>query len=89
MLGSWVRAPCGSQRKGLYFGKVLFLFLHIEERKVFFRQLPLNTQLKILDEYGADNPQELGLDKEPYATIIIDDCGVAAMELTRIKLKTA
>ena len=61
----------------------------MKERKVFFRQLPLNTQLKILDEYGADNPQELGLDKEPYATVIMDDCGVAAMGLTRIKLKTA
>ena len=61
----------------------------MKERKVFFRQLPLDTQLRILDEYGAENAQELGLDKEPYATIIIDDYGVAAMGLTRIKLKTA
>lgn len=53
----------------------------MKERKVFFRQLPLDTQLKILDEYGADNPQELGLDKQPYAVIYEDDCGVGALEL--------
>ena len=58
-------------------------------RDIYFKDLPEFTQNKILDEYGVQTPEELGLDKEPYATVIIDDCGVAAMGLTRIKLKKA
>lgn len=58
-------------------------------RDIYFKDLPEFTQNKILDEYGAQTPEELGLDKEPYATVITDDYGVAAMGLTRIKLKTA
>lgn len=53
----------------------------MKERKVFFRQLPLETQLRILDEYGADNAQELGLDKQPYAIVYEDDYGIGALEL--------
>ena len=58
-------------------------------RDIYFKDLPEFTQNKIQDEYGSQTPEELGLDKETYATVIIDDYGVAAMGLTRIKLKTA
>ena len=54
-------------------------------REIYFRDLPELTQIRILDEYGASCPAELGLDAVPYATIVADGDGVAALCIANVK----
>lgn len=54
-------------------------------REIYFRDLPELTQIRILDEYGASCPAELGLDAIPYATIVADGDGVAALGIAAVK----
>lgn len=51
----------------------------MSERLIYFRDLPLVLQHKILDMYGADCAADLGLDKKPYATVYEDSEGVGAI----------
>ena len=51
-------------------------------KDIWFKDLPEFTQIKILDQYGAESAEEVGLDKKPYATIISDGAEVMAMGIT-------
>lgn len=50
-------------------------------RYVYFADLALNVQNRILEGFGADSPAELGLDKKPYAAVYEDSEGVGAIGL--------
>lgn len=54
-------------------------------KQVYFKELPKFIQNKILDAYGANTAEEIGLDKEPYAVIDEKDGYVEAIGM----LKTA
>ena len=38
-------------------------------KQIYFKELPKFVQNKILDAYGANSAEEIGLDKEPYAVV--------------------
>ena len=48
-------------------------------RQIYFKDLPDFMQQRILDSFGADCAADLGLDKNPYATIYEDSEGVGAI----------
>lgn len=51
-------------------------------RNIFFSELATEVQNRILDSFGADTAEELGLDVNPYATAIYDREGrVEAIEM--------
>ena len=54
-------------------------------KQIYFKELPKFVQNKILDAYGANSAEEIGLDKEPYATVEERDGCVEAIGV----LKTA
>ena len=54
-------------------------------KQIYFKELPKFVQNKILDAYGANSAEEIGLDKEPYAVIEERDGRVEAVGM----LKTA
>jgi len=58
-------------------------------RDIYFKDLPELTQQRILDEYGASCPEELGLDTNPYATILLNEDGVGGLGIAKLMLKTA
>lgn len=54
-------------------------------KQIYFKELPKFVQNKILDAYGANSAEEIGLDKEPYAEVEERDGYVEAVGV----LKTA
>lgn len=53
----------------------------VKTRQIYFADLALNVQNKILEGFGADSAADLGLDKKPYATVYEDDERVCAIQL--------
>lgn len=53
-------------------------------RELYFKDLPLATQEKILDDYGADSAEELDLDKKPIVTVCSDGDEIEALVYSRI-----
>ena len=41
-------------------------------KNIFFNELATDKQNRILDSFGADSAEELGLDKNPYASAVYD-----------------
>lgn len=60
-----------------------------KETQIYFSDLPSLTQQNILDQYGASCAADLGLDTLPYATINVDNDGVAALGISKLALRTA
>ncbi|MBQ2884943.1 MAG: hypothetical protein IJE43_14390 [Alphaproteobacteria bacterium] len=53
----------------------------VKVKQIYFADLALNVQNRILEGFGADSAADLGLDKKPYATVYEDDQGVGAIQL--------
>ena len=51
----------------------------MNKKEIYFVDLPAMLQQKILDMYGANDPADLGLDIQPYATVYEDSEGVGAI----------
>lgn len=52
------------------------------KKNIFFSELSVMTQNRILDAFGADSAADLGLDINPYAVAVYDTDGhVEALEM--------
>lgn len=52
------------------------------KKNIFFSELSVMAQNRILDAFGADSAADLGLDTNPYAVAVYDTDGhVEALEM--------